>query len=107
MSAKEMKQTEKASGSGKTGFVTRLAQGGSLPTESLPGVPFTEICIGENSEITVSSCRGILMYSSEIIRLRLDKHKMTVTGEKMVLRSFSDGSVKISGEILGIQFERI
>ena len=56
--------------------------------------------------MTVHGCKKILLYSTERIRLRMRRRKLSVYGGELCCTSFSGGVITIEGEIDGVQYER-
>ena len=56
-------------------------------------------------EISVDGCRGILVYETAEVVLRLKDRAMTVTGEDLTLKTFFASHVTVRGRISSISFE--
>ncbi len=71
-----------------------------------------EICGTEDSltargkrELTICGCRGILLYSTEKIRLLMHGFVLVICGQDMYCASYYNGAVRVDGEIRSIEFE--
>ena len=56
-------------------------------------------------EISVDGCRGILVYETTEVALRLKDRVMTVKGEELTLKTFFASHVTVRGRISAISSE--
>lgn len=73
-----------------------------LPSEVLLKLPLI-MMVGGKSLLLENHC-GILEYSRERIKVRLEKGEMTLTGKELLIESISDEEIQIKGEILSVSF---
>ena len=71
-----------------------------FPPNVLPGSYKFELF--GSSEALVSSCRGIIRYSTDEITLKVAGGRMKISGRGLVMRSCNGRSLRISGEILSV-----
>ncbi len=64
-----------------------------------------DIHIEGNREISVEGCRGILEYENDRITLKLKHRNITVTGQRLTMRSFFGSHIRIIGIISSVCFE--
>ena len=57
-----------------------------------------------NREVTVYSCRKILLYTPCEIRLLAAGHPISIVGEDLFCTSFSGGTVTVRGRIFGVHY---
>lgn len=60
----------------------------------------------EEGEVTVEGCSGVLTYRDELILLRLSGQNLRVSGSGLLLKSYFDGEMQISGKITGLELEK-
>lgn len=60
----------------------------------------------EEGEVTVEGCFGVLTYRDEVILLRLDRQNLRITGSGLLLKSYFDSEMQISGRITGLEIEK-
>ena len=79
----------------------KFMQGLDLPPDMAGGV--STVMLNGGCEVYINACKKILSYEDEFIKLKLLDSVLVIKGENFVLRSFSNGSVKIKGKIYGIE----
>lgn len=57
-----------------------------------------------NRQAIVDGCRGIIEYSDTCIRLSTDRLILKFTGAEMEIKSLTDTSVIVEGNILGLEY---
>lgn len=54
-------------------------------------------------QLTVENHRGVLHFSPQSLRLRMDRGEVEVTGENLIIRTIGTEEVFVEGTILGVQ----
>jgi len=54
-------------------------------------------------QLTVENHRGVLHFSPQSLRLRMDRGEVEVTGENLIIRTIGTEEVFVEGKILGVQ----
>lgn len=54
-------------------------------------------------QLTVENHRGVLHFSPQSLRLKMDRGEMEVTGENLIIRTIGTEEVFVEGTILGVQ----
>ncbi len=73
------------------------------------GLPVTDTFLLEMADdgvLRLSGCRGIGEYTRERISLETDRGPLTVRGEGLFLRSYSETEAAVDGEIACLEFGR-
>jgi sporulation protein YqfC len=73
-----------------------------MPFHAIDGTPCIEM-IG-NREFMIESCKGIIEYSQEMIRISAGKYVIRLSGRGMLLVAMQETSLHISGVINMIEF---
>lgn len=60
----------------------------------------------EEGEVTIEGCNGVLTYRDELIVLRLSGQNLRISGSGLLLKSYFDGEMQISGKITGLELEK-
>lgn len=94
--AKDKKTNEKKS---PREVIGRLFE---LPSEAVMGMPRLEL--GGNRELFIESCRGILEYSDECIRVNAGRFIIKITGRGLELKSMTSSELVIQGVIFAVEF---
>ncbi|MBE6573948.1 MAG: hypothetical protein E7652_06100 [Ruminococcaceae bacterium] len=74
-----------------------------MPENIFPGV--SDINIIQNTELSVENCRGILLYESDEIQLRMQRFVLCIKGEELSLKSYFGSHVSIKGNIESVEFK--
>ena len=56
-------------------------------------------------EVTVHGCKKILLYSTELIRLKMRRRTLCIRGKGLACISFSGGIMMLEGQIDAISYE--
>ena len=80
----------------------RLASVLGVPLSAMGDIPFMELT--GNRELIVDGCKGILTYDDDVIKLNTGKLTVLVRGRGLVLKSFSENAVSITGFFISIEF---
>lgn len=59
----------------------------------------------EEGEVTVEGCSSVLTYRDEVILLRLSEQNLRISGSGLLLKSYFDGEMQVSGKISGLELE--
>ena len=65
----------------------------------------SELTVSGRREVMAHGCRAILSYSESEVKLRLQDMVLTVAGAGLTMKSYYDGSVRVSGRLTGLRFE--
>ncbi len=57
-----------------------------------------------NREIIIDGCKGVVEYSENLIKLSLGESVLSLSGDSLVIKSFDNSVVVISGQICEISF---
>ena len=57
-------------------------------------------------ELTVNGCTKILFYRESEIKLSLREYVLTIRGEELYCASYLGSTVKVSGDITSLEFEK-
>lgn len=79
----------------------KIADALELPREVAAGVP--KITIWPDREAEVLNHKGIIEYDSEIIRLNSSEGIITINGEQLSIKSFTDDEISVSGRVKKIE----
>lgn len=77
----------------------------NIPQQSISNTAVIEIA--GNSEASVDGIKGVLEYTSELIKLDIGKKAVTFSGNELVIWSFDGKSAVITGEIMRIEYETL
>ncbi len=84
---------------------TKISNALDFPPETLGGL--SEITVSEAGNIRISRCRSVIRYTEEEICLRLCHSDLIVTGKNLLLHTYFDGHMTISGRVDGVTFEEV
>lgn len=98
MSDRDIKANKKVS------FFERLRRSLDIPVGALSNCSY--IGISGTSELEISGCDGLEDYSSLKIVLRICGQFLTIDGEQLELCSFSNGDIRVNGQIKSLTFEK-
>lgn len=87
----------------KVPLLERLRRSLDIPADALSGVSQSRL-YGDR-ELEICGCDGLEVYSAERIILLLCDTRMTICGSSLELRSFSGGSIRITGIIRSVGLE--
>lgn len=73
-----------------------------LPEDLVHGVP--RVVLTGDLRLSVENHRGVDLFTSERLRLKLDKGKLEIAGRDLVIRTIGRDEVQIEGAIERIQF---
>lgn len=73
-----------------------------LPEDLVHGVP--RMILTGDMRLSIENHRGVDLFTSELLRLRLEEGKLEVAGQNLVIRSILREEVEIEGTIERIQF---
>jgi hypothetical protein len=54
-------------------------------------------------EVTVLGCNGVQVYEDEVILLRLAHGGLRIDGKGLMLKSYFDGEMQVTGRIRGME----
>ena len=77
-------------------------QARKLVTDIFADVPKIEM-LG-NREMIVDGCKGVVEYDENIIKLSLGEYVLSLSGDNLLINSFSNSVAIISGQICEISF---
>lgn len=60
----------------------------------------------EEGEVTVEGCNGVLIYRDEVILLRLSDRNLRISGSGLLLKSYFDSEMQITGKINALELEK-
>lgn len=98
-------ENKKTGGRRKRSFSQRFLESVDLPQSVSPFIPETVITISDNMTLNVSSCKKILCYREDMIRLSLGKYELEVTGRGLSLKSCLNKSLELTGIIDSVGFD--
>lgn len=75
-----------------------------LPQDVVQGLPRVTM-IGD-IQLTVENHRGVLHFSSDTLRLAMEKGELEVTGHDLVIRNIGTDEVLVEGRITGVLLKR-
>lgn len=73
-----------------------------LPQDVFTGLP--RITMIGNVQMYIENHRGVLFFSSELLRLALNKGELQVSGSQLVIRAIGQEEVFLEGSILGFKY---
>lgn len=73
-----------------------------LPEDLVQGVP--RMILTGDRRLSVENHRGVDLFTSELLRLKLEEGKLEIAGEQLVILSILRDEVQIEGRIERIQF---
>jgi len=73
-----------------------------LPQDVVHDLP--RITMVGNVQLYIENHRGVLHFSSELLKLQLSKGQVEVTGENLVIRAILTEEVFIEGLITGVKY---
>jgi len=56
------------------------------------------------NEIVIDGCKGILMYDENGIKINAGKHSVQISGGSLLVSSFNDENMIITGRVKSIEF---
>lgn len=59
----------------------------------------------EEGELSVEGCAGVLTYQDEVILLRLGGQNLRILGSGLLLKSYFDGEMQVTGKINALELE--
>ena len=60
--------------------------------------------ISDNTSATIEGCKGVVEYSTKVIRVNLGKYIVSFVGRNMNLKYISSSSLIVEGFFLNIEF---
>lgn len=66
--------------------------------------PACHLEMNSNKEATVEGCRGILEYTTQVVRLSADRMVIRFTGRDLELLSMNASAVVVRGTIAAVEF---
>ena len=76
-----------------------------LPSSSFGDRPYIEM-EGDNT-LKLDGCREILSYDETSVSFRTNESRITVSGIGLKMCSFGNSTVRVTGNITGLEMERI
>ncbi len=76
-----------------------------LPSSSFGDRPYIEM-EGDNT-LKLDGCKEILSYDEEAASFRTNESRVTVRGSGLKMCSFGNSTVRVTGNITGLEIERI
>lgn len=73
-----------------------------LPEDLVHGVP--RMVVTGKMRLSIENHRGVDLFTSELLRLKLEEGRLEVAGQNLVIRSILRDEVQIEGLIERIQF---
>lgn len=73
-----------------------------LPQDVFTGLP--RITMIGNVQMYIENHRGVLFFSSELLRLALNKGELQVSGSELVIRAIGQEEVFLEGSIFGFKY---
>lgn len=80
----------------------RLADAIEFPEDTFGGV--SSITILGNTSLTVDDCAGVISYTETEARLKLCGLTLVIKGRALILHTFFDRKIKVSGTITAMEF---
>ena len=96
------KSTSDRGRAAKPTAVQRIASILQVPLSALGDIPFMELT--GNRELILDGCGSILAYDDDTIRLSAGKLIILVRGHGLILKSFSENAVRITGFFIAVEF---
>jgi sporulation protein YqfC len=87
---------------GTVNFHRRLAQWLDLPPDITADVP--RIQMAGSYQMTVENHRGVEFFSDSEILLKVDRGKIRICGEELMIRSIFPEEIRIEGRIVEMRF---
>ena len=81
----------------------RLAELFDLPQEIILNAP--SISLIGNLKLQVENHRGIIEYKTELIRIRIKRGQLIITGRELAIERLTEEEVTVTGEITDLSFE--
>jgi sporulation protein YqfC len=75
-----------------------------IPKDVMLDLP--KLTVIGDMQIYIENHRGIIEYTSELVRLSTSLGQLSIKGEKLILRNISIEEIYIDGEIREIAFQR-
>lgn len=73
-----------------------------LPEDLTQGVP--RMILTGDRRLSVENHRGVDLFTSEVLRLKLEEGKLEIAGDRLVILSIVPDEVQIEGRIAQIRF---
>lgn len=80
----------------------RIADLFDMPGEVVLDLP--RLAVTGNAEILVENHRGIIEYTSDVIRMNTTRGELAISGMRLAIRFITREEIKIYGRIRGIEF---
>lgn len=80
----------------------RLADAIEFPEDTFGGV--SSITILGNTSLTVDDCAGVISYTETEAHLKLCGLTFVIKGRALILHTFFDRKIKVSGTITALEF---
>lgn len=84
-------------------FLEQISESLSIPKDVIAGQPM--INLNGNHSIRVVNYRSVELYTTEHIRLSLEKKHLEICGKQLIIESLRKEEIIIVGNILNISFE--
>ena len=72
-----------------------------LPSEATSGTH--RIILSGNDHLLIEGHRGLLSYSDDLIRIRLEKGCLACAGSQLVIRCFGSNEITVTGAIRSLE----
>lgn len=83
----------------------KLADMLQMPRELF--LDFPQISLEGNRLITIQNHRGIVEYTTEIVRINTSLGVLAIRGEYLVLKNIYAEEITVEGEIYGVEFKEM
>ena len=80
---------------------TRITESTGMPKDVLLGIPYLSVT-GRN-EVRIENFRGIIEYNDHIIRVQTKNGKINVCGQNLLIQTYADNEMIITGCIGNIE----
>lgn len=86
----------------KTEYMENLSEKIGLSSDILAGAPILTM-IGQ-TELSIENYKGIIEYTGDLLRIQTKTGRIHIEGKNLVLRNYSEDTMKVSGLICLIQY---
>ena len=85
--------------------IEKLARELNIPPQSISDTALIEIA--GNGEASIDGIKGVIEYTSELIKLDIGRKSVTFSGDGLVIWSYDGKSAVITGKIMRIEYAAI
>ncbi len=81
----------------------RLANASGIPKDVILGFPI--LTVTGQTELSLENYRGILEYTSELIRIQTKSGRIKVCGKRLQVEYYTNDEMKVTGRITSIEYD--